>query len=257
MNTIDPRGTPFKQRIVNYILGLRPSLRDPLVKKINEICLQQEGSKAKFIDESEMELSIATKHRAVSLGDVRRSQTGSVKAASNNLPQIGLPGIKGEPNNNRPTIVLPHSEPLSEESKTAQAELISLFGLELMTCFNSQTWSSRQCAIQKVEEQLNNLDPNLRDAMYGEINRNNIPPEISFKSFVVFVEAGLKDPVLKNYIAVLELIQKALPVYFRYLKPDQVKRDLIPLVSQIVIKTSDLKQKVREASMNFCLYLSH
>ncbi len=38
LNSIDPRGIPFKQRIINFILGLRPSLRDPLVKKINEIC---------------------------------------------------------------------------------------------------------------------------------------------------------------------------------------------------------------------------
>ena len=38
LNYIDPRGAPFKQRIINYILGLRPSLRDPLVTKINEVC---------------------------------------------------------------------------------------------------------------------------------------------------------------------------------------------------------------------------
>ena len=31
----------------------------------------------------------------------------------------------------------------------------------------------------------------------------------------------------------------------------------MPLVSSILKKTSDLKQKLREASMNFCLYLAH
>ena len=41
MNHIDPRGQPFKQRIINFILGLRPSLRDPLVTKINEVCSQE------------------------------------------------------------------------------------------------------------------------------------------------------------------------------------------------------------------------
>jgi len=70
----------------------------------------------------------------------------------------------------------------------------------------SQTWSSRQVAIQKVEEQVINLDPAQRDAMYGEINRNNLQPEESFPVFLKFVEEGIKDPVLKNYIAVLELI---------------------------------------------------
>jgi predicted ribonuclease YlaK len=38
VNHIDPRGQPFKQRIINFILALRPSLRDPLVTKINEVC---------------------------------------------------------------------------------------------------------------------------------------------------------------------------------------------------------------------------
>lgn len=38
LNHIDPRGGPFKQRIINFILALRPSLRDPLVAKINEVC---------------------------------------------------------------------------------------------------------------------------------------------------------------------------------------------------------------------------
>lgn len=72
LNHIDPRGAPFKQRVVNYILGLRPSLRDPLVKKINEVCLQEskgsdENAQAEnFINEAEMELSVATKHRALS-----------------------------------------------------------------------------------------------------------------------------------------------------------------------------------------------
>lgn len=48
-----------------------------------------------------------------------------------------------------------------------------------------------------------------------------------------------------------------LPFYFRYLRGEQLKRELNPLIQVIVQKTSDLKQKVREASMNICLYLSH
>lgn len=93
--------------------------------------------------------------------------------------------------------------------------------------------------------------------MLCEINKNNLLPEVSFKIVLKLVEEGLKDPVLKNYIAILDLIQKALPIYFRYLRPEQIRRELSPLISSILTKTSDLKQKVREASMNFCLYLSH
>ena len=64
---------------MNYILGLRPSLRDPLVKKINEVCLQEskesmEGAMAElFIEESEVELNLAIKHRTLS-HDVRQAR---------------------------------------------------------------------------------------------------------------------------------------------------------------------------------------
>ena len=56
--------------------------------------------------------------------------------------------------------------------------------------------------------------------MSGEINRTNIPPELSFKTLLKFFEDGLKDPNLKNYITILDLIQTALPIYFRYLRPE-------------------------------------
>jgi hypothetical protein len=36
-----------------------------------------------------------------------------------------------------------------------------------------------------------------------------------------------------------------------------MKKEILPLVSQIIKKSSDLKVKVREAAINFCLYLSH
>lgn len=93
--------------------------------------------------------------------------------------------------------------------------------------------------------------------MYGEINRNNLPPELTLKIFLQFVQEGFKDPVLKNYLILLDLVQKALPIYFRYLQPDVVKSELVQLVKNTIAKTSDLKAKVREASINFCLYLSH
>ena len=86
-----------------------------------------------------------------------------------------------------------------------------------MTCFYSQTWSTRAAAIQKIEEQLHNLDPRQRDAMYGEINRSNLPPEITIKIFLQLITEGFKDPNLKNYLSLLELVQIALPTFFRYL----------------------------------------
>ena len=112
LNYIDPRGFPFKQRIINFILGLRPSLRDPLVTKINEVCAQEtsngqdhdEETKTTaepFINVNEMELNIATKGSAASM-DVRRGREQARQAQKGggqaNLPQIasmGGPGLPG------------------------------------------------------------------------------------------------------------------------------------------------------------------
>ena len=80
LNHIDPRGQPFKQRILSFILGLRQSLRAPLVTKINQVCAEestgQEDSKTPaepYINVNEMELNLATKGRAASL-DVRKNR---------------------------------------------------------------------------------------------------------------------------------------------------------------------------------------
>ena len=42
--------------------------------------------------------------------------------------------------------------------------------------------------------------------MSAEINQKNLPPEVSFKTLMKFFEDGLRDPVLKNYITILDLI---------------------------------------------------
>lgn len=62
-------------------------------------------------------------------------------------------------------------------------------------------------AIQKISEQVHNLDPHRRDAMSAEINKKNMPPELTFKTFLELMVEGIKDPVLKNFIELLELFQ--------------------------------------------------
>jgi len=178
---------------------------------------------------------------------------GKKQPGNQNLPDIApQPGSKA-----KAVIVLPHSEPLSEEQKAKAALLIDVFNLEIVTCFYSQTWSTRQAAIEKVIEQLSNLDQARRDSMSTEVNVKNLPAEMVFQGFTEFVGEGIKDPVLKIFIRVLELVQMALPIFFRSLQPTQLKKDLMPMAIQVIKKTSDLKQKVREAAVNFCLYLSH
>ncbi len=68
-----------------------------------------------YIDVTELELNVATKNRSVSM-DVHNKRRQQTNAENNNLPDIGggsaLPNVAKQ---NMPTIVLPHSEPLTEE----------------------------------------------------------------------------------------------------------------------------------------------
>ena len=75
--------------------------------------------------------------------------------------------------------------------------------------------------------------------------------------FLELMFEGLKDPVLKNYIAILELFQKALPTFFRYILPMTLRAEMMHIIREIIRKRTDMKQKIREASINFSLYLSH
>jgi len=38
-NSKDPNGSSFRQKIISYVLGLKPSLRDPLVAKISSVSI--------------------------------------------------------------------------------------------------------------------------------------------------------------------------------------------------------------------------
>lgn len=202
INCMDPRGAPFKQRVVNFILALRPSQRDPLVLKINEVCLKdtvkntspsRAGNLEQYINVDELELTMAVgaKGRAASMdhaGAKRRLQSGrpGSKAgrkdrgdsgvntgSSAMLPSIGGPG-GGAPRGQaypQPVIVLPHSEPLTEEQQQSYFRLVEFFGIQIITAFMAKNWATRLAAIEKVGEQLHNLDPSRRDAMSAEINR--------------------------------------------------------------------------------------
>ena len=101
-----------------------------------------------------MEFSHASNKRSASL-DVRRGREAAKKSSGDQpggaLPNIGgaggLPGLAVAPSGGQPTIVLPHSEPLTDDQKKQNSDFIDLFSLEIMTCFSSQTWSTRQAAI--------------------------------------------------------------------------------------------------------------
>ena len=110
---MDPRGAPFKTRVLNYILGLRPSQRDPLVLKINEACLKAFVDKTSpgrastiepYINVEELDLNIATKTRAASMDHVgakrrlmsatrrpgsRGGAPGGAEGSGSALPSIG------------------------------------------------------------------------------------------------------------------------------------------------------------------------
>jgi len=101
------------------------------------------------------------------------------------------------------------------------------------------------------------LDPQLRDAMLCEINKGNLPFEVSFRQLINFFTEAMKDPVLKNYICLLDLIKSSLPLMFKNLRIELIRKELQPIVQSVIQKTADIKQKVREASINFLMQATH
>jgi len=112
-----------------------------------------------YIDVDGLELDVGPKVRAASMdhiGAKRRLMSANRNAKPLAMPSIGsaLPQIGNVNKENavrsgvaQPTIVLTFSEPLSEEQKTQHASLIDLFGLPIITCFISKSWSTRNTAI--------------------------------------------------------------------------------------------------------------
>ena len=90
VNSLDQRGMPFKQRIINMILQLRASLRDSLVTKINEVVCSISGQQ--YIDVTELELNLATSklsNKRAHLLDVRVRNNTRPSSKGTALPDIG------------------------------------------------------------------------------------------------------------------------------------------------------------------------
>ena len=77
--------------------------------------------------------------------------------------------------------------------------------------------------------------------MSAEINTKNLPIEINFKTFIEIIVEGLKDPVLKNFLLLLELTQTSLPIFFRYIQPHAIRGEVRIIVIEILKKTADMK----------------
>lgn len=172
-NSKDPNGSSFKQKIINYILGLKPSLRNPLIKKINSVC------KSTFIDAEQLGVDIAMRSNQRNSRSKSKGKNGELSSfqRSSSMPRSNLPEINSNVNENNPIIVLPYYEPMKEDVKFKFQNLINLFNENIIGCFVSQSWSNRQAAIDKVIEQLPNLDENRRDSMKCEINKFSLPIE--------------------------------------------------------------------------------
>ena len=92
--------------------------------------------------------------------------------------------------------------------------------------------------------------------MTAEINKDNLPPEIAFKSLLKLIEEGLKDPVLAVYVQSIDLFTKSLPMWLKRLPAKMIHRELEPLQRCITLRLADMKQKVRDVSTDCCLQLA-
>lgn len=158
----DRNGSSFKQKIVNYILGLKPSMRNPLIKKINSVC------KSTYINAEELGVDIAMRSNKRNLSRSKsKDRSGDLSSfkRSTSVPRSNLPEIIAAGSDRNPIIVLPYYEPIKDDVQFKFRNLINIFNEDIIGCFVSQTWSNRQAALDKVIEQLPNLDENTKDPM--------------------------------------------------------------------------------------------
>ena len=236
----------LNKKIISYILGLKSSLRDPLIKKINSSC------KCSFIDVEQLGVDIAVKSNKKDYSKLRHQDRGgdlSSYKRSLSMPKSNLPEINAAINEMSTGIILPYYEPMKEDVKFKYQNVINIFNENIIGWFVSYTWSNRQAAIDKIIEQLPNFDENTRDPMKCEINKFNLPLEEWFSGFCSIILEGIRDPVLKIYLSILDLIQQGIPLFSRKLSEDEFQNEVFDnLIKEILKRTSDLKIKVRDAS---------
>lgn len=105
-------------------MGLKPSLRNPLIKKINSVC------KTTYIDAEELGVDIAMKSNKRNFARSKSQDRGgelSNMQRSSSMPRSNLPEISANANENNPIIVLPYYEPIKEDVKFKFQNLINLF----------------------------------------------------------------------------------------------------------------------------------
>lgn len=96
-----------------------------------------------------------------------KDRTGdlSLKQRNSSVPRSNLPEIDSGVGESNPILVLPYYEPLKDDVVFKNQNLINLFNQDIIGCFLSSTWSNRQAALDKILEQLPNLDEDTKDPM--------------------------------------------------------------------------------------------
>lgn len=78
-----------------------------------------------------------------------------------------------------------------------------------------------------------------------------------FSTFCKFVNEGLKDVVLKVFATAVELIETALPHFFREVQGSLLKTSLEPVIATLFSKTKDMRPKCHEAAVSCMGFLAH
>ena len=88
-NVKDPNGTAFKQKVVSYILGIKSSLRDPLITKVNQVC------KSTYVNAEELGIDLAVRSNNRMSRSKSKDRAGDLFLFKRSacLPRSNLPKI--------------------------------------------------------------------------------------------------------------------------------------------------------------------
>ena len=118
---------------------------------------------------------------------------------------------------------LPACHPIPADQQAASRPWVQVYGEHVVACLFSENWATREAALHKINYEFKLQLPQ--------------PDALTVTSTVKILERALRDPVLKVFVAALEIVQS--------LKPEVVPEysDSMALIFNLVIPNCAVKNK--------------
>jgi hypothetical protein len=150
---------------------------------------------------------------------------------------------------------LTKAEPLSEETKTKWESHMAYYSIDIVECIASNNWVNRSRALSKFKEEVENIVEVVDDRKQN-VNKAHISLKEGTPHIVFFFTEALKEPVMKNYIDAIEILKGVIMCYCKSVLEAELKLLVSSIFPLIIAKLGDLKEKVKEITLQIMIYFA-